>query len=136
MLGLLGSMFLRVASGSLWIASTAVLCTGAAAVALVVAIALGAAGAMVIAVAVLVFAGVFEEGDPGVSYAAVLVVSSAFLPVAVTAGSDVDPALLLNDLFDAARELAPVLRAVSQLALDMISVCLEALVRFLRSHLG
>ena len=130
------SVFLRVACACLWVASTAVICTGAAAVALVVALSLGEGGAMVIALALLVLAAVFDEGDPAISYAGVFVVSSVFFPVAVAAGYEIHPAVLLNRLFDAARDLAPLIRAGSKLALDLLSVVLEAPMPFMRSHLG
>ena len=136
MLAPLDSVFLRVACGCLWLASTALLCTGAAAVALVFALSIGEGGAMVIAAAVLVLVAVFDGGDPAISYAAVFVVSSVFFPVAVAAGYDIDPAALLSGLFDAARDLGPLLRASSELALDLLSAFLEALMRFFRTHLG
>ena len=130
------SVFLRVACACLWVASTAVICTGAAAVALVVALSLGEGGPMVIALALLVLGAVLDEGDPAISYASVFVVSSVFFPLAVAAGYDIDPAVLLSDLFDTARDLASLVRTSLELGLDLLSAFLEAPMRFLPSRLG
>ena len=135
-----GSAFLRIACGCLWLTSTAVLCAGAAAVTLVFAVALGEAGALVSATALLVFASNYDAfEDPWyerVPFAAVFVVASAYFPVAVAAGYDIEPTVLLSMLFDWARDPLSLLRTWSDAARDVLELLRESFSGLLRRVAG
>ena len=91
---------------------------------------------MILAVSLLAFVGLVDVGDPEVPIAAGFVGASGFFPVVIAAGYDHDPLVLLNGMFDAARDPVLFLRTCSEWSLGVLSRVLEAFEHFVRSHLG